>query len=69
MHTELLRKKEDSMGKAIQRYLPGEELRKLGAFSVSPKVASSKGQSSANLSLLAKPGTNEQVKVQPASRA
>lgn len=56
------------MGKVIGRHLP-EVLKKLIAFLLSPKVASSKGQSSANLSLLAKPDTNEQVKVQPVPRA
>lgn len=52
------------MCKVIRRHLQ-EALRKLVAFLLSPKVASSKGQSSARLSLLAKPDTNEQVKVQP----
>lgn len=52
------------MGKVIRKHLP-ETLKKLVAFLLSLKVACSKGQSSANLSLLAKPDINEQVKVQP----
>lgn len=68
MHTQLPGKTEVSVGKVtIQRHPPGGELRTLGAFSFSAEMASSRGQSSANLSLLAKPVTNKQVKVQPVS--